>query len=303
MIYCAGNHGGEGNALKRAILFLLALLLAAPGQALCQESRDEAWEMILASLGSDEPEPVPENWLLPPAERGLRANPELDARIMNVLLMSTDAGDLRRNRGRTDVMALCSVNLDSGGAAIVILPETRLMQAGGLPGEIRLKYMNCFGGPLWVAQTLNEWLHLNVKRYCAVNEEALIRAVDVMGGAALLLNETEAEALGLSPGENTLTGEQALRFVRLRRASNAWERPRQLIMALFGSAQRKGLEQTGGLIDQLLPLIDTNLTSSDVMNLLLALLGNAQSPALRTLLLPQDTPDGAAWCLEALYGE
>ncbi len=289
--------------MKRAALFLLLLALFVPLLACAGEEKEEAWTEITASLASDEPDPVPAEWLLPLPERGLKANAGLNKRIANILLMSTDEKDLARNLGRTDVMALFSVHLDSGDAAIVALPETRMMELAGLPGEIRLKYVNCFGGPLRVAQTVNEWLGLNVTRYCAVNEEALIRAVDAMGGVRLTLNAAEAEALGMPAGENILTGEQALNYARLRRSGDAWERPRKLMEALIADVRGRGMEQAGTLAEKLLPLIDTNLTSSDVMNLILALLDGGQSAAVRMLSLPLGCQDGAAWCQAALYGD
>ena len=288
--------------MKRAMLLLLALMLLTASCAAAEESRDEEWTLITAALTSDEPNPVPAEWMLPAPDRNLSARDGLDDGIMNILLMSTDAPALSANRGRTDVMALCSVDTATGGVKLIVLPEIKPVQIDGLPGEIRLKYVNCFGGPLWAAQAVNRWLGLNVTRYCAVNQAALTEAVDALGGVQIALTDTERDVLEMPADANVLDGAQALRYVKLRRAGNAWERPRTLMEALLRGVRTQGIDRAALLVEKLLPLIDTNLTSLDVIVLTLALLGGGASN-LEAMTLTVDEADAPGWIYRAVYGE
>lgn len=278
-------------------------LLAALGMLLSFAAAAESWDQVMAALLSDAPNPVPAQWRLTAEEgrTGARRSPE--GNLRNILLLSTDAPDLKENLGRSDLMILCSVNAEAGEMKLISLPETLPVAVRGLPEEIRLKYANCFGGPLLTMETVGGFLDLDIARYCAVNEQALIGAVDLMGGVRLELTDSEREALDLALEETLLSGDQAMRYMRLRRDQGDWERPRKLLEALVSQAFESGLDAAFAQAEKLLPAIDTNLTTSDVVDLLFALLGGEEPPAVTALSLDaKDAEDAAGWMRRTLYG-
>lgn len=296
--------GGEGESVKRMLAALLLCVMTAlfplPG-ALCDEA--EEWAQITAALASDEQEPVPDKWRVSLREDQLSAAPGLPDHIMSVLLLSSDAEEIRGHFGRAHRMMLCCVDMNAGKVQLISLPEGALLPVEGLPEEIRLKYAPCFGGPLLAVQTVNRWLKTNITRYCAVNVGAFLKAVDLLGGVTLTLTDSEAEAMELAPGENVLGGEQALRYVRLRRSGAAWDRPRKLLEALLAQASRSGADAALMLAGTLLPSIDTNLTTGELLNLIFALAGRLSLDRMETLALPAEDPaEASAWCRRVIYG-
>lgn len=291
------------------LLGLTLLLSAGPARGEAPWSAEE-WAMVAAALSSDEECPVPES---------RRLQPLSDERApsrgwMRILLLSTDAADITRNYGRTAVMLLCAVNLRTGETRLISLPEEARASLPGLPEEIRLKYVNCFGGPLWAARALRDALDAPIERYCAVNLAAFEKIVDALGGVTLALTPEEGAALGLDDGEKEseqesqkespkkLTGEQALRFVRLRRAEEENTRPRRLLEAVFRQiVSGQTGEQALSLIDLLLPDVDTNLSANDLLDLVFALCEQETPGTFTTQALPWDEdaplgPEAAAAC-------
>ena len=277
-----------------AALWLLAFAaLPMPGAAA------EGWDQVVMALASGEPGPVPAAWRLTAEESGAGPRTGADDGVRHILLLSTDAQDPADPFGRTELMMLCS---DTGRVALISLPEQMPVAVDGLPEEIPLKYVNCFGGPLLTMQAVSGQMHLEIARYCAVNEQALIRAVDLMGGARLDLTDSEREALALAPGDR-LSGENAMRYMRLRRAGSDWERPRKLLEALAAQAFEGGIEKTFLHMERLLPTLDTNLTTGDVFDLLFALLGREAPPAIAALSMDAgEAEEAAEWIRQTLAG-
>ena len=282
-------------------LMLLALLVCPFAGAEKAEKAD--WDRVTEALLADEEHPVPPEWRVWANPGNLSRREGLDPRVMNILLLSTDAADIADNWGRTDLMILCSIHLEAGVIRLVSLPETAYVQVDGLPESIRAKFVSCFGGPLLAVKTVNEWLGLNAVRFCAVNEGAFVNLVDTVGGVPMELTDGEAEALGLEAGEALLSGKQALRYVRLRRAGNTWERPRKLLQALLSRVGERGADAAFSMAEALLPAMDTNLTTGDLINLIFSLLIRETPATIETASLSEkEAEQGEAWCRRVLYG-
>ena len=283
--------------LTAAFCLMIYLCAAALGEA---QWTDDTWRRITAALASDVDMPVPAAYRLRAEEM---AAPEENG-WMTVLLMSTDAGDMAQNFGRADVLLLCAVQMQTGAVRLLSLPEDALIPVQGLPEEVQLRYVNCFGGPGLTAGALRAALQLGVSRYCAVNMEAFVQIVDVLGGVALALTEGEAQALNKAPGTQTLTGEEALHFVRLRRPGDGSSRARALLEAILAQALRgMNTHEMFAMMDALLPLIDTNLTTGNLVDLMLAVAGGTQESTVSTQALSaaQLGPDAALRARTLLY--
>lgn len=274
--------------MKKCLCLLLALLSLLPSARAETDWSPEDWAMTLAALSSDEENPVPQECRLAPSG-GRRAS---SGDWLRVLLLSTDVSDMNQNFGRTDVMLLCAVNVETGETRLVSLPEESRTAVPGLPEPIRLKYVNCFGGPLWAAQVLEEELGLSISRYCAVNFSVFQDIVDALGGVEMSLEPTEREALGLAGESQRLNGAQALRYVRMRRQDGEKSRPQLLLEAVLRQAVAgQPAERLLALVDLLLPAIDTNLSANDLMALVFAFCGPEAQGAVASLRLDA-SPEG-----------
>lgn len=271
--------------MKRGIAALLAALLLISGAAMGEGANDEAWQMLLAALASDEPHPVPAERLL--TVDHLSVSGGLDKSVMNVLLLGTDAeaGD---PCGRADVLMICSVNTESGKIRLAALPEMTLVPVEGLPTPIRLKYVNCFGGPLLTIKTVNELLGLNIERYCAVNFQSFVSVIDRVGGVRIELTENERLAVGCSAEDAAISGEQALRYAKLRQGEAVTDRPRKLLEALLPQLAPTSIGDAFSLAETLLAMLDTNLTTDNLMDLIFAVIGRDVAGMMETAALPEE---------------
>lgn len=260
--------------MKRRLAMICVLCcLALSGCAGAEEKgwTQEEWENVIVALASDGEEPVPESrrvsfrsgWL-PAAEKG----------FINLLLISTDAPDIDRNFGRADAILVCRIDLWSGKTRLLSLPEDALIPLPEAPEPVALRYVNCFGGAGLTARCVNDALNLGISHFCAVNIEAFIEIVDALGGVIMELTEGEAQALDAAPGAQRLNGDQALRYVKLRRPGDGSTRVRALLSAVLRQTSEGGsMKQVLSLADLLLPSVDTNLTTDDIVDLVFALFG------------------------------
>lgn len=298
--------------MRKVGALLLAGLLACLTMGAGAEIASETWARITQALLSRQENPVPEECRLSLRPGALNQAAGLDDNWLNLVLMSTDAPDMARNFGRTDVLLLCSVHKITGEVYLAALPETARFSCPELPGPLSLRYANCFGGPALVLRSVNGLMGLNAEKYCAVNEAAFCRAVDALGGIRLALDAEEAERLmeRAAAGTYALNGEQALRYVRLRRAGAEANRLRLLQAALAQALAGSGVDRLFSLADALLPLMDTNLTGNDLMDILFALSEADMPQAFHTAslsLLPGEeyalNPADVRAYREALYGK
>ena len=260
-----------------ALLLLCVLLGACPART--EAMTPGAWQRVRLALLEDGNDPVPAEYRIAAKPLPWFA-PWPQAGFQTILLLSTDAPDIRQNFGRAGVALLCTVELSTGKTRLLSLPEQGNVALPGVPEPIWLKFVNCFGGPMLMMETLTETLGLPVNRYCAVNLNAFVRTLDQLGGVTVTLTEDEADALGLEPGKQLLTGDQTLRYVRFR-----WGDRVGRIRGLVDSVSRQvlggaSLHDGFTLLDFLITAIDTNLTTDDLVDTVYAVLDQEQRPAV-----------------------
>ena len=276
----------------RRLMALLCVLAALTAAARAESGwTEQTWADVRAELYSDAPDPVPEAFrVFVSSAPKTRADEEAG---LTVLLMASDAPDMEHNFGRTDLIMLCRIDFATGRIRLLSLPEEALVSLPGLPGEVMLRHVNCFGGPLLVLNTVNGLMDAGVGRYCAVNFEAFQQIVDLLGGVKITLTEGEAQALETKPGETRLNGAQALRYVRLRRQGDGSRRAEKLMAALADTWTAQGSTQNVyRVLDLLLPLLDTNLTTKNLMDAAVHIVGREEPGAFAAEALKANE-DGA----------
>ena len=260
--------------MKRLIALLCALCcFAGAARAESPAWTEEAWNQVTDALAWDTVNPVPEKRriLVPWWEAAQAGTSQGDSRTL--LFLSSDSPDMESNFGRADAVLVCRVELSTGNVRLLSLPEEGLIDLAELPEPIALRYVNCFGGPSLVIRVLNDKLDLGISRYFAVNVEAFSAIIDRLGGVVMDLTEGEGASLGLGAGRQTLGGEDALRFVRLRRTGDGSLRVRALLESALRQAADNSLSDLLKTASDLLPMTDTSLTTDDLMDLVFALFG------------------------------
>ncbi|MBE5780039.1 MAG: LytR family transcriptional regulator [Clostridiales bacterium] len=220
----------------------------------------------------------------------LGINEDLPDTVFNILLLGVDNRSTELQRGRTDAIILCSINLKTGDIKLTSFARDTAIP---IPGHktTRINAAYAYGGAELVMKTINEHFQLNVNRYVLVNIHGLAAVIDSLGGIDIEMTSKEAgrinfelrkepmddvkrEKVPAIDGVQHLDGMQAVTFARIRGIDSDLERTRrqrQLLETLFAKVmQDMSLEKLLTLISTALPYVDTNLTMDELL-----VLGNA----------------------------
>ena len=202
-------------------------------------------------------------------KKDMQINRNLDKNVTNILVIMQDGE-------RTDAMMIASVNSRTGRSVMTSL-DCGMTVTVPEAGEVTLGEVYALGAPksrgLLAARTVNALLELNISTYVALDIEMLPALVEKIGGLDTWLNEEEAAILHTWAGDNRLTGEEVLAYVRIRLDSDYAEKNRSYMV--FMDLLRQGLDRAGGfnlmsLGKELLSAMDSNLNVMAAITMLSA---------------------------------
>ena len=223
--------------------------------------------------------------------------------ILNVLLLGTDERSYEFNENaRADCIIILSINFDDTSAKLISLERGMgvKMYGGMYEGKIDL-LTHCFrwGGAELMLKEVQEYFNLDIDRYVRVNFTALARLVDCLGGIDIELSPMEVCGLNdysgstrtgcynkdgeyvtysehpqplFEEGVNHMYGPAALAYARMRCIDSDWhriERQRNVIQACVDSVKDADIKTLNSLCDEILPMIETNITQAEIMKLML----------------------------------
>lgn len=190
---------------------------------------------------------------------------------MNVLLVGTDGRDEISERDRrkyrlggapchcTDTMMIVHISEDRDRASVVSLPRdsyaetpphtdrTTGEQHRGHPVKLNAAYAE--GGPQLTVRTVEHMTHVKIDHYLEVDFVSFMKTVDVLGGVRVCTAEPLKDSytgLDLPAGTHTLTGGQALQYVRARHVDGASDlgrmrRQQHFLAALVAQVTSSGI--------------------------------------------------------------
>jgi len=210
-----------------------------------------------------------------------------DKDIFNILLLGTDehVAEFSTN-ARADSIMILSLNKRDNTMKLVSLQ--RGMGVPVLAGEYEGEYdwithIFRYGGASLMLETVREMLNIDVEYYVRVNFNTFAQLVDSVGGVDIELTEVEAQALNgeirtnayakhtMYEGMNHLDGYDALQYARLRYTDSDWkrvERQRAVIQSAVSSAKDMNLLEINAMLDKVLPLIQTNMATKDILGMI-----------------------------------
>lgn len=189
-------------------------------------------------------------------------------------------------RGNSDTMIVASINEDTGEIKMASVYRDSYLDIGdGTFNKANAAYAN--GGPQQAVDMLNTNLDLNVTDYVAVDFNALVDAIDSLGGIELEINNVEAtnmsgfidEINGLTgrdsshvgAGTQVCDGVQATAYARIRQTTG-WdfkrtERQRTVITKMFEKAKQTDILTLNSMLDKILPKVSTSLSTAELLSL------------------------------------
>ncbi|MPQ44788.1 LytR family transcriptional regulator [Clostridium tarantellae] len=219
-------------------------------------------------------------------EQNLSVNDKLNKYdVENIALFGVDTTD--GGVGRTDSIMILTIDKERKKLKISSIMRDSYVDINGHKKD-KLNHAYAFGGSELAIKTLNENFDLNIKNFVSVNFSTLPKIIDKLGGVELeitaeelkllnpliddmnRLNGTKVKHLN-SVGIQQLNGTQAMAYSRIRYTSGGdyerTQRHRNVLNALMGKVQNISPSKLPGLLNELLPMVETSLTSNKILKL------------------------------------
>lgn len=166
--------------------------------------------------------------LIPPQFRvGSLRDPETIL-LLGVDVVYTELGarhkkiDQSAFTGRSDTIMVCRLDPYRNAMCILQIPRDTLVQIPG-NGTQKINAANAIGGVELAKSTVSQMLGIPIDHYVVLNVHGLVELVNELGGITVqvpkkmkYMDWTAKLKIDLEPGPHTLTGNQAMGFVRFR---------------------------------------------------------------------------------------
>jgi len=199
--------------------------------------------------------------------------------------------------GRSDTLMIASINNDTKQVRLVsVYRDTFLNMSDNTYTKANAAYSE--GGPQQAMQMLNMNLDLDIKNYVAVDFNAVVDAVDLLGGVQITLTNEEVKVMNGQTGHEdyiaeieqvtgkksthlkqggtyNLDGVQATAYARIRYTAGddykRAERQRTVLTQLITKAKQADLPTLNKLINAMFSKISTSYSNTEILSLVAAM--------------------------------
>lgn len=206
--FTSATQGATGYRRRTSVLWLaLAVLVVCAGLALTAFAVRELSGNPGSVTGGSE------------GGEGLARASE-DPRAVNVLLMGLDGGKDEQEEGvqRADTLMLARMYPETGRVRLLSIPRDLYVESAGEQGEKgRINSAYAYGGAEASVETVEGLTGIPVDHYVAADFEGFEKAVDALGGVEVKVDKEYLSHRGIPPGEQVLSGKEALLYARYRK--------------------------------------------------------------------------------------
>lgn len=221
-------------------------------------------------------------------ESMLNLSNNVPSQYRNIALLAVDSRNVKTNTGsRSDGIIILSINEKTKEAKLASIYRDTYMEVDG-HGLTKVTHAYAYGGPSLTVGTLNKNLDLNISEFATVNFEGVANMIDAMGGIEIDVKQEELKQMnkyikdtskntGISSsllshaGKQNLNGVQAVTYGRIRKLAGGdykrTERMRTVIMTAFEKAKTMNITTLNKMIDEILPKVQTNISSTELVSL------------------------------------
>lgn len=215
-------------------------------------------------------------------------DPLANKNIINIILIGKDKSS--EEGTRSDSIIIATIKKKDKTLKLTSLMRDLYVP---IPDQMdnRINAAYSLGGMELLSRTIEENFAIEIEGCIEVDFSGFINSIDTIGGVDIELNKDEAyylsniSGLSFTEGINNLSGKTALAYSRIRYIGNAdyerTERQRNVLVAVFNKLKDSGLKTLLGLVDDVLPFITTNFTSSQIFtivtNVILSDISNIES--------------------------
>jgi LCP family protein required for cell wall assembly len=222
----------------------------------------------------------------------LQINSDLDTSSMKgyktIVLFGVDnRSNGNFKSGNSDTMILASINNKTGEIKMCsVYRDSYLETRENTYTKANDAYER--GGPEQAINMLNKNLDLNITDYVAVDFNALVEVIDLLGGVDIDVTEDEVVYVNgygeevtkvtgkttkqIGPGMQTLDGVQATSYARIRYGGGLdykrTERQRLVLTKMFEKAKKASLPTLNNIMDKALPDVSTSLGTTELLGMM-----------------------------------
>lgn len=220
--------------------------------------------------------------------------------VINIMLIGQDRRP-GQGRQRSDSMILLTVNKSKGTITLTSFMRDQYVRIPGYKNN-KMNAAYAFGGMKLLNETMETNFGVKVDGNVEVDFNNFEKLINMLGGVDIKLTKSEVKYLNagmhltgtnreLSVGTNHLDGELALAYSRLREIDSDYrraERQRNVITALINRYKSLSLSQMIGMIDDILPMVTTNLTKNEIIDIAVEVAPMLAGAELNTMRIPVD---------------
>lgn len=206
-------------------------------------------------------------------------------KIFNIALFGVDSDD--KGVGRSDSIMIATIDMYHNKFKLTSIMRDSYVNIDGY-GTDKINHAYAFGGPTLAMSTINQNFDLNVRDFATVNFESLPKIIDKIGGIDLDIDSEELKYIngyiqdinrinGTSSAEiksiglQHVDGTQAMAYCRIRYTSGGdykrTERHREVLSTMFSKITQMSVTTYPSLLNEILPMIKTNLSASDILDI------------------------------------
>lgn len=219
---------------------------------------------------------------------------------VSILLLGIDQNEKRAQKEipRTDAMVLATLNKEEKSIKLLSIPRDSLVYIPQVGYEDKINHAYAFGeaaktryqngehfdsppsGTKASIETVQQLFDIPIDYYVQLNFEAFIDVIDAIGGISMdvpyelveMDSNDNKKAIHLSPGIQTLDGEETLALARTRKLDSDFERGKrqmEIIDAIIKkSTSISSVLKYGDVIDALGDNLSTNMAFNDMKKFL-----------------------------------
>ena len=240
-------------------------------------------------------------------------------KVINVLLIGQDAREGEESKN-SDTVILITVNKETKKITMTsflrdsyvtlnnVVDSNGKSHSGSTKLTLAYALGYQWGGTLGAMQVMDQVITNNfgpvVDHNIEVNMEAFDACINALGGVTITLDKDEAKYMNnyfskfdaegreFFEGDNLVDGWAAEVYVRTRHANNGdndynrTNRQRQVVAQVLEKVKNMSILELNKLVDQLLPLVATDMTNTDMTNYILEVLPILPEVTLESIQCP-----------------
>lgn len=216
--------------------------------------------------------------------------------VINILLIGEDRREGETYRCRSDAMILCSFDTKNNTLTMASFLRDMYVQIPGY-NDNRLNYAYPAGGTELLDEAMLVNFNIHIDANIVVDLSGFTKIIDILGGVDIELTQDEADYMNLgfsnqfTAGVNHLNGEQALYYSRIRYIGTDFartDRQRTVLSVLMEKFHTIDLASAMSLANEILPLVATDIESSEILGYVQTLLPILQSGNVKSFHVPGD---------------